>query len=156
MIGGHLVTWLARHPMAAVIVLLGALAVFTAAGAELLSGFRSPSKPARGEAAVAPYTLPPPTQRPAQQRVNGAHKALHDLGRACEIPMLDREPKLTRKPLDAIEEFANDYPGGGFAMDDEQGSTLALLVVVWNELKSCDPSYVPEVEKLIPVQYRGG
>ena len=41
------------------------------------------------------------------------------------------------------------------AMDDEQGFALAFLVVVCNELKSCDPSYVPAVERLIPAPYRG-
>lgn len=156
MIGRRLVIWLARHPMAAVIVFLGVIAVFTVAGVALLTRSGSPSIPARtSEAAVAPYTLPTPTQHPPQRRVDDAHKALHALGRACETPMLNRNPKHVRKPLDVIEQFATDYPGGGFAMDDESGSTLALLVVVWDELKGCDLAYVPEVEKLIPARYRG-
>lgn len=156
MIGRHLVIWPARHPMAAVVVLLGVIAVFTAAGARLLTRPESPSIPApTSEAAVAPDTLPTPTQQPPQRRVSNAHQALHELGRACETPTLQRTPKHIRKPLDIIEQFATDYPDGGFTIDGEQGSTLALIVVVREELKSCDPSYVPDIEKLIPVQYRG-
>lgn len=156
MIGGRLVIWLARHPMAAVIVFLGVIAVFAVAGTEILTRSGSPTIPAStSEATVAPYTLPTPTQHPPQRRVDNAHTALHALGRACETSMLNRKPKRLREPLDVIEQFAADYPGGGFSMDDEPGSTIALMVVVWDELKSCDPSYVPEVEELIPARYRG-
>lgn len=70
--------------------------------------------------------------------------------------MLSRKPEQIRSPLDVIEGFATDYPSGGFSMDDESSSTLALMVVVWNELKKCDPAYLPELERLIPAQYRGG
>ena len=68
--------------------------------------------------------------------------------------MATRAPAL-RRPLNRIERFAVDYPSGGFRIDDEPGTTLTLLVVVWNELKSCEPSLVAEVEILIPAEYRG-
>ncbi len=53
------------------------------------------------------------------------------------------------------EGFATDNPSGGLSIDDESGSTLALMVVVRNELKKCEPAYLPEIERLIPAQYRG-
>ena len=59
-------------------------------------------------------------------------------------------------PLDVIERFAADYPSGGFKLDDEPGSTLALMVVVWHELRPCAPANVPEIERLLPAKYRGG
>lgn len=152
--------WLARHPMVAVIALLAVLGALMATGAQLLARPTPPSDApptaSTSEAEVAPYTLPTPTQHPPQHRVDEAHKALHALGRACEAPMLSRKPEQIRAPLDLIEGFATDYPSGGFSMDDEPGSTLALLVVVWDELKNCDPAYVPEVERLFPAKYRGG
>lgn len=156
MIGGRLAIWLARHPMVAVIALLVVLGVFTATGAQLLVSPQAPPAASTRGPGLAPFTLPTPTQHPPQRRVDAAHKALHALGRACETPMLSRKPEQIRAPLDIIEEFAVDYPSGGFSMDDEPGSTLALMVVVWNALKSCDPAYVPEVERLLPAKYRGG
>lgn len=156
MIGGRLVIWLGRHPMAAVIVVLAVIGVFTATAAQLLAHPNAPTAASTSDAEVAQHTLPTPTQYPPRQRVDQAHKALHALGRACETPMLSRKPEQIRAPLDVIEGFATDYPSGGFSMDDESGSTLALMVVVWNGLKNCDPAYLPEIERLIPAQYRGG
>ncbi|NGZ99548.1 hypothetical protein G5V59_01750 [Nocardioides sp. W3-2-3] len=147
--------WLARHPTAAVFVLLGVIAAFSASLVWLLSGSSSDAPGVRSDAQDAPYTLPTPTQHPPKNRVDAAHKALHALGRACKTPVARRDPEAVRRPLDLMEAFATDFPSGGFRIDDEPGTTLALLTVVWNELKTCDPSLVPEVEELIPAEYRG-
>jgi hypothetical protein len=53
-----------------------------------------------------------------------------------------------------MERFARDYPGGGFTIDDEPGTTLSLLVVLRYELQGCDPSLVPGVEELLPESFR--
>ena len=151
-----MVIWMARHPMVAVITLLAVLGALMATGAQWLTRPDAPPAATTNEAEVAPFTLPTPTQHPPQRRVDEAHRALHALGRACETPMLGRNPEQIRAPLDILEGFATDYPNGGFSMDQEPGSTLALTVVVWNALKNCDPAYVPEVERLIPAKYRGG
>lgn len=151
----RLFVWLLRHPMAAVVVLLVAIAVFATAGAQLLTRPSSPKVSSTREVEVAPYTLPTPTQYPPQRRVDAAHKALHELGRACETSTGGRRSQRIRAQVDVIEGFATDFPSGGFLMDDESASSLALLVVVWDELKSCDPDYVPQIERLIPVEYRG-
>lgn len=156
MIGGRLVVWLARHPMAAVFVLLGVIVALTASLASLFSGPSSDAPPVGTDAEVAPYTLPPPTEHPPKNRVDAAHKALHALDRACKTPIAQRDPEAVRRPLDLMEAFATDFPSGGFRIDDEPGTTLALLIVVWDALKACDPSLVPEVEELIPAEYRGG
>lgn len=49
-----------------------------------------------------------------------------------------------------MEQFARDYPNGGFAIDDEPGTTLSLQVVLRFELQSCEPTLVPSLEELIP------
>lgn len=155
-IGGRPAVWLRRHPAAAVLLALGVIA---AAGAALVSLFYVPSDgspPSTPGAGVSPYTLPTPTQHPPRARVDSVHRALHALGRACQTPVQQRDPRTVRRPLDLIEAFAMDFPAGGFRVDDEPGTTLSLLFVVWDELKSCDPSLAPEVEKLIPSDYRGG
>lgn len=148
--------WVTRHSLAAVFIVLSVIAVAAVAGTALLMRSTSvTSSTTDDHGAVTAYKLPRPTQHPPQRRVGAAHQALHALGRACETPVISRQSKAIREPLDLIERFAVAYPGGGFSMDGEPGSTLALMVVVWDELKRCDPSYVPEVEKLIPAQYRG-
>ncbi len=153
----RLVVWLARHPMVAVCVSLVLVALFSASIAMLV---RTPPPPTfsstANETQVAPDTLPTPTQRPPEDRVDAAHEALHELQRGCEIPMRERPVKAIRDPLEEIESFAKDFPSGGFAIDGAPGTTLALLIVVWNEVQACDPSYVPGLQELIPAEYRGG
>lgn len=153
----RLLLWLIRRPMVGVVVLLVLVAALSAGGAYLLSARRTPPASASlGADMVAPAVLPTPTQHPPRARVEAAHQALHALGRACKAPSANFTRERVRHPLDAIERFADDYPGGGFSMDDEPGSTLTLLIVVWDSLKECDPSFAPEIERLIPEQYRGG
>ena len=49
------------------------------------------------------------------------------MGRACKVPISTRRPGSVRGPVEAMEQFARDFPNGGFTMDDEPGSTLSLL-----------------------------
>lgn len=156
MTGGRLVVWLLRRPMLAVLALLGLVAL---AAVALTTALARPAHQLRSDdttSLVAPHPLPSPTQQPPPERVRRAHRALHALGRACTSPVVSRVSGSSRQPLDVIEAFAADYPSGGFTMDDESGTTLALLIVVANELRSCDPSLVPEVTAMIPAPYRGG
>ncbi|NHA01289.1 hypothetical protein G5V59_19420 [Nocardioides sp. W3-2-3] len=82
---------------------------------------------------MAPYTLPKPTQKPPRDRVEAAHKALHALGRACKVPAAEQGQDAVRRPLNELETFAQDFPAGGFRIDDEPGTTLALMIVVWDQ-----------------------
>ena len=109
--------------------------------------------PERGPA-IAAETLPEPTQRPPRDRVAAVHVALHSLRRACETPIGRRDAHAVRQPLKTIESFASDYPSAGFEIDDEPGTTLALLIVVVNEIRACDPARAAELEDLIPAEYR--
>jgi hypothetical protein len=155
LIGGRVVVWLVRHPMASVFVFLAVVATFTASALSLFLGPSSDVPRASTDALVEPDTLPTPTQHPPRDRVDAVHKALHALGRACESPLAQRRPDAVRRPVALIEAFAVAYPSGGFQVDGEPGTTLALLIVVRYELQSCDPSLIPEVEGLIPAKHLG-
>lgn len=135
---GRLGLWLARHPVAAVIVLLGLLVVVTAATSTMVGGSTSALTPERGPG-IASEASPEPTQRPPWDRVAAVHVAVHSLARACEVPIGRRVAHAVRQPLATVESFASDYPSAGFKIDDETGTTLAPLIVVWNEIKSCAP-----------------
>lgn len=111
-------------------------------------------RPVLAEGGVAPSVLPEPTQFPPEDRVVQAHRALHAMGRACKQPRATRGPVAVRRPLAVMQEFARDYPRGGFRIDGEAGSTLALLIVLRFDLQECEPSLLPSVEALIPTQYR--
>ena len=146
--------WLIRHPTASVVV---GLALFAALG--LMTWLGADDTPSGGPhsgvpASTARSTLPEPTQFPPRRRVEVAHRALHAMGRACEEPVASRDPKSVRRPVAVIEQFARDYPNGGFTIDDEAGTTISFLVVLRYELRSCDPSLVPGVDKFLPPQFR--
>ena len=153
---GRVIVWLIRHPMSAVVL---ALAAFALVGIGLASAVSS-GRPAPAPASpvviggTAESTLPTPTQFPPQARVEEVHRALHAMGRACKAPISTRKPDAVRGPVQTMEQFARDFPNGGFTMDDEPGSTLSLLVVLRYELRDCDPSLVPGAEDLLPERFR--
>lgn len=153
--GSTVVPWLARHPMVAVLITLA----LTAAVAVGLAAALKP-EPARSRPVVAVQgrtaesRLPKPTQFPPKARVEAAHRALHAMRRACKQPLATRDPASVRRPVEVMEQFARDYPNGGFTIDDEPGSTLSLLVVLRYELQDCEPTLVTEVEELLPERVR--
>ena len=148
--------FLVRHPTIAVIVALALLAVVAVGVSRALSRESAPADPAPRDtdALVAPYTLPPPKESLDDRQAEPAHKALHALGRACKRPSTRRDPETVLRPLRVIENFASQHPDAGFAIDDESGSTLTLLIVVRNELEACDPTVIPRIDALIPSKYR--
>jgi len=113
-----------------------------------------PERPVMVESGVAESVLPKPTQFPPRERVDQAHQALHAMARACKQPVAKRDADAVRRPVATMEKFARDFPRGGFSIDDESGSTLALLIVLRSELQECEPSLLPSVEALIPEEYR--
>ena len=154
----RIVLWLIRHPMAAVALALAVVAALSVGLANTLSsGSPPPERPAVAVAVdggTAESTLPAPTQVTSKSRVEEVHRALHAMGRACESRMATRDPESIRRPVEAMEQFARDFPNGGFAIDDESASTLSLLVVLRSELQNCDPSLVAGVDDLLPQRYR--
>lgn len=149
-----LIAWLARH---SAVTVVASLAVFALLGISVAAWFRAPegaAPTARGPS-VAVSVLPDPSSSPPGARVGRAHRALHALDRVCEASPPKRRTKAVRQHVRVIERFAADYPNGGFMMDHESGTTLALLIVVRYELQGCAPSLVSRVDALLPEQYRG-
>lgn len=152
----RVVLFLIRHPMVAVglsLVLLTAVAV----GVGSLfsrSDESSPPVMANSDSLVAPFTLPSPEVFLEQSQVRGVHRALHELGRACAETGGTPDPRAAASPLREIETFAARHPNAGFPIDDESGTTLSLLIVVRNQLETCDLSRLPEIDALLPAQYR--
>lgn len=148
---------LVRQPAALVgglLVLAGLLLALVAVS--LASVEEHALEPPQGaRARVAASTLPAATQQPPRRRVHLAQVALRSVEQACNQPSRWRKRGSVRKPLDVIEAFAAHFPDGGFVIGGEQGSTLALLVVVWKTLDGCDLGSASRVERLIPLEYRG-
>lgn len=148
-----IVLGLTRHPMSAVVLALALLGGSSWGIAYAFSAREPrPERPVVADSGVAPSVLPKPTQFPPRQRVDKVHRALHAMGRACTRSAA--APDAVRPAVVVMEKFARDYPNGGFTIDDEPGSTLALLIVLRSELEECDPALVPSVEALIPEEYR--
>lgn len=76
-----------------------------------------------------------PTQFPPRERVEAAHRALHAMGRACKQPIGTRDRAAVARPVEVMEQFARDYPNGGFTIHDESGTALSLLVVLRYEMQ---------------------
>lgn len=81
------------------------------------------------------------------------HRALHGLDRVCRGLVPDPNGARVQRHTQAMLQFARDYPRAGFEIDDETGSTLSLLVVLHDELRSCAPQLIPAVEELLPPQF---
>ena len=147
--------FLIQRPMAAVLVALAVLGV-ASLGLSTLTGGSPARAPSHGRTSqpVAPYALPTPEVILDESESQPAHRALHALGRACQPKVAERTRNSVLRPLRVIERFASRYPAGGFTIDDESGTTLSLLIVVRNELETCDPGLVPRVDELIPGRYR--
>lgn len=153
--GARIVVWFDRRPLVAVTVALATLGVlaWTLAQVARPAPEQPRARPVAG-AGVAPSLLPTPTQIPPASRVVEVGRALHAIPRTCDEPSALRSTQALEQPLRIIEQFARHYPRGGFSLDHESGSTLALLVVVRYELQDCDPSRLDVVEALLPPQFR--
>lgn len=141
--------------MAAVAVLLAITTVLALAMTGIVRGDREHAPAARSSIdGVAPSPLPEPAQSAPAGRVDEVHRALHAMGRACRTASADRGVDEVRRPVAAMLRFARDYPDAGFRVDDESGSTLSLLVVLRNEVQTCDPTLVLAVDELLPAEFR--
>lgn len=150
------VLFVLRHPMVAVGLTLVLLTTATVGVRSFISrsANEAPTMPASGDSLVAPDTLPSPDVFLDRDEVADVHRALHQFGRACAETGGTPDPRAAAGPLRVIEDFAAKYPNAGFLMDDESGTTFALLIVARNLLETCDPSRLPEIDALLPARYR--
>lgn len=86
--------------------------------------------------------------------VSQVHAALHGLGETCAEDAVSRSQDAVDRDVSAVLDFARRHPDGRFQIDDENGSSLSLLLVLQDELSTCAPSLLPRVQELIPPQLR--
>lgn len=146
-------TWLVHHPFPAAGIAMATLVAMVLAWSGI-TGTETSSSRHPVEVNAAEATLPAPTQFPPRSRVAAAHRALHAMGRVCGRTSDSRELGRPLHPVRVIEQFARDYPNGGFISDGESGTSLAMLVVLRFELQTCAPLLVPGVEELLPRRFR--
>ena len=131
-----------------------ALPVVVLAGAWLLVVFAA-GRPAEDR---PPATLLTPTaertySRAPESEVRDVHEALHDLGDTC-AERDARSSAAVERPVSVILDFARRRPNARFEIDDESGSSLALLLVLQDELRTCAPSLLPRVQEVLPPEQR--
>lgn len=107
--------------------------------------------PQRDAAGDLPPSEEPLSSAPAAE-VRVVHEALHTLGERCAVE--DGEPPDVAAEVVAILRFADLYPEGRFAIDDEDGTPLSLLLVTRAALDTCAPEAAVRVNEVLPPEFR--
>lgn len=128
-----------------VVVALGAVGLITRPGTRGSgSGPADTATPSSTASAVSP---------PAAE-VRPVHGALHDLDARCKPGASSKVQIGLARDADRIVAFARRYPNARFPIDDETGSTLSLLLVARQSLRTCAPAAAATVDGALPPQYR--
>ena len=107
----------------------------------------APARPVSGPAEQTYLSVP-------QDDVDEVHLALHGLGEACAGEEASPSESALETHVSVILDFVRRYPSGRFQLGDESGSSLALLIVLQDELEMCGPSFLPRVRELLPPELR--
>lgn len=108
--------------------------------------------PERAPATLASRPPEPSYVDVPPREVRDMHRALHGLGDACAETGVDQS--AVEAQVSALLAFARRHPDGRFAIDDENGTSLSLLLVVQDELRTCAPDLLPRVQDLLPDEMR--
>lgn len=136
-----------------VVAVISALALATVLALVL---WPQPHSPQGTEAPAVIVSSPPApsyTDVPTDEVVQ-VHTALHGLGEACSVETPSRSLETVERHLSTLLAFARRYPDGAFEIDDEDATSLSLLLVLQDELRSCAPSQIPRVQALLPHRFR--
>lgn len=154
MIGG-LLRRLGSHPMVSVVASLAVVIAAAIGMVRVLEATLTGSGTSTGDTLATPgrVRLPQTTESLDRQQAEPVHRALHALGSACRRDPAGRRQGVLRA-LDVITTFVARHPAARFPVDDESGTTLALLFVVRDELRTCAPTLVSDINRLIPAEYR--
>ncbi len=97
---------------------------------------------------------PEPTSKAPPQEVKRLHQALHSVAEECQKQETARSfPRIDRS-VDVILNFARRYPEGRFAIDDETGNALSLLLATHDDLRSCAPAAAARLNRALPAEFR--
>lgn len=140
-----------RRALALVAVLAGV--VLTGLGWYVL---RSPdeSPPAAILRGTPTQQAPRPEDQAPDEQARKVHRTLHAIGTICESRATRGRTALVRRHVDSILDFARRYPSVSFPIDDETGTTVSLLIVVRDGVRTCAPSLTGKVNAALPEQYR--
>lgn len=131
-------------PLAVGLVILGLV----------ISGSPDPSAPAIITNGPPTPMAPRPDKTAPKYAVPRVHRALHALGRICKPDDTANRASQVRPHVETILDFARRYPEVSFPIDDETGTTVTLLFVTRDSLRTCGPSLVERVNQALPPQYQ--
>ena len=136
-----------------VAVMICALALATVLALVLWPQSHSPQGKEAPAVVVSSAPAPSYTDAPTDEVVQ-VHTALHGLGEACSVETSSGSLETVERHLATLLAFARRYPDGAFKIDDEDATSLSLLLVLQDELRSCAPSQIPRVQALLPQRFR--
>lgn len=88
------------------------------------------------------------------ERVQQVHEVLHRIGDLCRSTGDESRPALVASGVDVIVSFVRQFPEGSFPIDDETGTTLSLLLVTREALRTCDPVSAARVDQELPPEFQ--
>ncbi len=97
---------------------------------------------------------PEPTSKAPSQEVNRLHQALHSVAQECQKQETARSFPRIDRDVDIILRFARRYPEGRFAIDDETGNALSLLLATHDDLRTCAPAAAARLNRALPAEFR--
>lgn len=97
---------------------------------------------------------PRPEEQAPKNESRRVHRALHAIGRICESGDTSERTALVRPQIETILGFARRFPDVSFPIDDETGSTVALLIVTRDGVRTCAPSLMGKVNGALPPEYQ--
>ena len=157
-----------RRKVAIAVAGIVSIAVFTALGVRVVTatapGSAAPGVVTSGLAPSAGASTS--TERLDRRTAQPVHDALHDIAARCPTetgptPGTIRAGDLTADDLRRLTQdaalivaFARRHPHAQFPIDDEQGTTLSLLMVTREALAPCAPAAAASADELLPAEYR--
>lgn len=106
-----------------------------------------------GARTAAPAKSPRPVPEATQATV---HRALHRLDGLCRRP--GRSTAALRSVTTTALELDRRYPaarGYSLQVDDEQATSLSVLLVVRQALRTCAPAQAARIDAVLPRRIRG-
>ena len=157
-----------RTPTIVVVAIVAVVTVLAALVAGVLIA-TTPGSVTRGvltSSSNPPRSAPVITEHLDRRTAQPVHDALHDIAARCptetgptpatigpdQLSTSDR--RQLKQDAALIVSFARRHPHAQFPIDDEQGTTLSLLLVAREALGPCSPAAAQTANELLPTEYQ--